>query len=148
MTGGKLIKLMLRKWTFLPPRSHLICQFVKRHLVTLRTENSMFWRSGWDNIFVKTTAVRSVIDRLCAYFTWWVLLWVGCLWGWLVPCGSGPSSRCLTVCWWGPHWPPVELLLTWLSISPRRRLLLTGAAWLQSEKYMQQNWSYMWRNTT
>ena len=34
----KLIKLMLRKWTFLPPRSHLIRQFVKRHLVTLRRE--------------------------------------------------------------------------------------------------------------
>ena len=34
----KLIKLMLRKWTFLPPCSHLIRQFVKRHLVTLRRE--------------------------------------------------------------------------------------------------------------
>ena len=38
----KLIKLMLRKWTFLPPRSHLIRQFVKRHLVdiTERTARS------------------------------------------------------------------------------------------------------------
>ena len=34
----KLIKLLLRKSTFLPPRSHLIRQFVKRHLVTLRRE--------------------------------------------------------------------------------------------------------------
>ena len=34
----KLIKLMLRKWTFLPPRSHLIRQFVKQHLVTIRRE--------------------------------------------------------------------------------------------------------------
>ena len=34
----KLIKLMLRKWMFLPPRSHLIRQFVKRHLVTIRRE--------------------------------------------------------------------------------------------------------------
>ena len=34
----KLIKVMLRKWTFLPPRSHLIRQFVKRHLVTIRRE--------------------------------------------------------------------------------------------------------------
>ena len=36
--GWKLIKLMLRKWTFLPPCSHLIHQFVKRHLVTIRRE--------------------------------------------------------------------------------------------------------------
>ena len=34
----KLIKLMLRKCTFLPPRSHLIGQFIKRHLVTIRRE--------------------------------------------------------------------------------------------------------------
>ena len=34
----KLIKLMLRKSTFLPPRSHLIGQFIKRHLVTIRRE--------------------------------------------------------------------------------------------------------------
>ena len=34
----KLIKLMLRKSTFLPPRSHLIGQFIKRHLVTIWTE--------------------------------------------------------------------------------------------------------------
>ena len=34
----KLIKLMLRKCTFLQPRLHLIGQFVKRHLVTIRIE--------------------------------------------------------------------------------------------------------------
>ena len=32
----KLIKLMLRKCTFLPPRLHLIGQFVSQHLVTIR----------------------------------------------------------------------------------------------------------------
>ena len=36
--GRKLIKLMLRKWTFLPPHSHLIRQFIKQHLVTIRRE--------------------------------------------------------------------------------------------------------------
>ena len=36
--GQKLIKLMLRKWSFLPPHSHLIRQFVKRHLVTIQRE--------------------------------------------------------------------------------------------------------------
>ena len=46
----KLIKLMLRKCTLLPPRSHLIGQFVKRHLVTIYGENSTFWRSVRDNI--------------------------------------------------------------------------------------------------
>ena len=34
----KLIKLMLRNCTFLPPRSHLTGQFVPRHLVTIRRE--------------------------------------------------------------------------------------------------------------
>ena len=34
----KLIKLMLRKYTFLPPHSHLIGQFVKWHLVTIWRE--------------------------------------------------------------------------------------------------------------
>ena len=34
----KLIKLMLRKCTFLPPHSHLIGQFVKWHLVTIQRE--------------------------------------------------------------------------------------------------------------
>ena len=34
-----LIKLMLRKWTFLPPHSHLIRQFVKQHLVTIQREH-------------------------------------------------------------------------------------------------------------
>ena len=51
----QLIKLMLRKWTFLPPRSHLIRQFVKRHLVTLRREQHVL--AQWlRQYFVKTTA--------------------------------------------------------------------------------------------
>ena len=57
----KLIKLMLRKWTFLPPRSHLIRQFVKRHLVTLRREQHVLaqWLSG----FVKTTACAVYVSQ-------------------------------------------------------------------------------------
>ena len=34
----KLLKLMLRKCTFLPPHSHLIGQFIKQHLVTIWRE--------------------------------------------------------------------------------------------------------------
>ena len=36
--GRKLIKLMLRKCTFLPPPSHQNGQFVQRHLMTTRRE--------------------------------------------------------------------------------------------------------------
>ena len=55
----KLIKLMLRKWTFLPPRSHLICQFVKRHLVTLRREQYVL--AQWlRQYFCQDHGVRSV----------------------------------------------------------------------------------------
>ena len=51
----KLIKLMLRKCTFLPPRSHLIGQFVKRHLVTIRREQHAL--AQWlRQYFAKTTA--------------------------------------------------------------------------------------------
>ena len=51
----KLIKLMLRKCTFLPPRSHLIGQFVEQHLVTIQREQHILvqWLRQY---FVKTTA--------------------------------------------------------------------------------------------
>ena len=55
----KLIKLMLRKWTFLPPRSHLIRQFIKRHLVTLRREQYVL--AQWlRQYFCQDHGVRSV----------------------------------------------------------------------------------------
>ena len=55
----KLIKLMLRNWTFLPPRSHLIRQFVKRHLVTLRREQHVL--AQWlRQYFCQDHCVRSV----------------------------------------------------------------------------------------
>ena len=51
----QLIKLMLRKWTFLPPRSHLIRQFIKWHLASLRREQHVL--AQWlRQYFVKTTA--------------------------------------------------------------------------------------------
>ena len=51
----QLIKLMLRKITFLPPRSHLIGRFIKRHLVTIRREQHVL--AQWlRQYFVKTTA--------------------------------------------------------------------------------------------
>ena len=51
----KLIKLMLRKSTFLPPRSHLIGQFIRRHLVTMRKEQHVL--AQWlRQYFVETTA--------------------------------------------------------------------------------------------
>ena len=56
----KLIKLMLRKWTFLPPRLHLICQFVKRHLVTLWREQHVL--AQWlRQYFCQDHGVRSVL---------------------------------------------------------------------------------------
>ena len=56
----KLIKLMLRKWTFLPPCSHLICQFVKRHLVTLRREQHVL--AQWlRQYFCQDHGVHSVV---------------------------------------------------------------------------------------
>ena len=59
----KLIKLMLRKWTFLPPRSHLIRQFVKRHLVTLRREQYVL--AQWlRQYFCQDHGVRSVLMTL------------------------------------------------------------------------------------
>ena len=55
----KLIKLMLRKWTFLPPRSHLIRQFVKRHLVTIRREQHVL--AQWlRQYFCQDHGLRSV----------------------------------------------------------------------------------------
>ena len=51
----QLIKLMLRKSTFLPPRSHLIGQFIKRQLVTIRRKQHVL--AQWlRQYFVKTTA--------------------------------------------------------------------------------------------
>ena len=59
----KLIKLMLRKWTFLPPRSHLIRQFVKRHLVTIRREQHLL--AQWlRQYFCQDHCVRSVGVRV------------------------------------------------------------------------------------
>ena len=56
----KLIKLMLRKCTFLPPRSHLIGQFVKRHLVTIRREQRVL--AQWlRQYFCQDHGVRSVL---------------------------------------------------------------------------------------
>ena len=63
----KLIKLMLRKWTFLPPRSHLIRQFVKRHLVTLRREQHVL--AQWlRQYFCQDHSVRSVgLGLVCVW---------------------------------------------------------------------------------
>ena len=62
--GRKLIKLMLRKCTFLPPRSQLIGQFVKRHLVTIRREQHVL--AQWlRQYFRQDHGVRSVISGLC-----------------------------------------------------------------------------------
>ena len=64
----KLIKLMLRKWTFLPPRSHLIRQFVKRHLVTLRREQHVL--AQWlRQYFCQDHGVRSVLQTELASLT-------------------------------------------------------------------------------
>ena len=55
----KLIKLMLRKSTFLPPLSHLIGQFIKRHLVTIRREQHVL--AQWlRQYFCGDHGVRSV----------------------------------------------------------------------------------------
>ena len=54
---------MLRKWTFLPPRSHLIRQFVKRHLVTLQREQHVL--AQWlRQYFCQDHSARSVGTRL------------------------------------------------------------------------------------
>ena len=56
----KLSKLMLRKCTFLPPRSHLIGQFVKRHLVTIRKEQHVL--AQWlRQYFCQDHGIRSVV---------------------------------------------------------------------------------------
>ena len=55
----KLIKLMLRKCTFLLPRSQLIGQFIKRHLVTIRREQHIL--AQWlRQYFCQDHGVRSV----------------------------------------------------------------------------------------
>ena len=55
----KLMKLMLRKCTFLPPRSHLIGLFVKRHLVTIRRKQHVL--AQWlRQYFCQDHGVRSV----------------------------------------------------------------------------------------
>ena len=65
----KLIKLMLRKSTFLPPRSHLIGQFIKRHLVTMRREQHVL--AQWlRQYFCGDHGVRSVVKTLNTYFFW------------------------------------------------------------------------------
>ena len=54
---------MLRKRTFLLPRSHLICQFVKRHLVTLRREQHVL--AQWlRQYFCQDHGVHSVQSQL------------------------------------------------------------------------------------
>ena len=59
----KLIKLMLRKCTFLPPRSHLIRQFLKRHLVTIRREQHVL--AQWlRQYFCQDHGVRSVSSSI------------------------------------------------------------------------------------
>ena len=60
----KIIKFMLRKCTFLSPRSHLIRQFVKRHLVTIRREQHVL--SQWlRQYFCQGHGVRSVHTSMC-----------------------------------------------------------------------------------
>ena len=51
----KLIKLMLRKSTLLPPGSHLIGQFIKRHLVTIRREQHVLaqWLRQYFAVYVR-----------------------------------------------------------------------------------------------
>ena len=62
----KLIKLMLRKSTFLPPRSHLIGQFIKRHLVTMRREQHVL--AQWlRQYFVETTAHGERQKQIVSY---------------------------------------------------------------------------------
>ena len=62
--GRKLIKLMPRKRTFLPPRSQLIGQFVKRHLVTIRREQHVL--AQWlRQYFCQDHGVRSVDKPQC-----------------------------------------------------------------------------------
>ena len=59
----KLIKLMLRKCTFLPPCSHLICQFVKQHLVTIRRQQHVL--AQWlRQYFCQDHGVRSVYKTM------------------------------------------------------------------------------------
>ena len=66
----KLIKLMLRKCTFLPPHSQLIGQFVKRHLVTIRREQHAL--AQWlRQYFCQDHGVCSVpILMLNTFFSW------------------------------------------------------------------------------
>ena len=80
----KLIKLMLRKSTFLPPRSHLIGQFIKRTPSWQCGENSTFSGAVVETIFCGDHGVRSVIENLpCQFrvsylicsFSWCCLLW-------------------------------------------------------------------------
>ena len=70
----KLMKLMLRKWTFLPPRSHLIRQFVKRHLVTIRREQHVL--AQWlRQYFCHDHCVRSVyIWGISSYLFFYIAL--------------------------------------------------------------------------
>ena len=88
----KLIKLMLRKWTFLPPRSHLIRQFVRRHLVTLRREQHVL--AQWlRQYFCQDHGVRSVLLPL--------LLLLYCIWHYLFM--AGISLHTSSASWEGVH---------------------------------------------
>ena len=67
----KLIKLMLRKSTFLPPHSHLIGQFIKRHLVTIQREQHVL--AQWlRQYFCGDHGVRSVANLLLSLFSYLV----------------------------------------------------------------------------
>ena len=62
----KLVKLMLRKCTFLPPPSHLISQFVKRHLVTIQREQHAL--AQWlRQYFCQDHGVRCVVYSLLCW---------------------------------------------------------------------------------
>ena len=71
----KLTKLILRKWTFLLPRSLLIHQFVKRHLVTIRREQHVL--AQWlRQYFCQDHCMRSVLLQLLCTSTqnsFWIL---------------------------------------------------------------------------
>ena len=66
----KLIKLMLRKRTFLLPRSNLIGHFIKRHLVTIPREQHVLAR--WlRQYFCQDHGVHSVEQTLLSGVQWW-----------------------------------------------------------------------------
>ena len=100
----KLIKLMLRKWTFPPPRSHLIRQFVKRHLVTLRREQHVL--AQWlRQYFCQDHGVRSVGSCLTCKVCVWLARFVPGLQGYMCLACETPHLQdctCLQVHITGP----------------------------------------------